>query len=126
MPYKDKAQQAEYQRNWMQKRRREFFAGKTCKQCGSTEDLELDHVDRKSKESHAIWSWSKARREAELAKCQVLCQDCHKKKTREDQKVIHPCGTMNSYCSGCRCNECKAGWATYMRNWRTCLSSSTG
>ena len=27
--------------------------------------------------SHRIWSWTDARREAELAKCRALCYDCH-------------------------------------------------
>jgi hypothetical protein len=70
-----------YQRKWMADRRAEFFAGKACVFCGSTEQLELDHVDRDKKTHHRIWSWSKERREAEVAKCRVLCHECHLKRT---------------------------------------------
>ena len=31
--------------------------------------------------THSIWSWSSLRRNAELAKCQVLCRPCHDKKS---------------------------------------------
>jgi hypothetical protein len=39
--------------------------------------MELDHVDPSQKVDHRIWSWSKARMDVEVAKCQVLCYDCH-------------------------------------------------
>lgn len=81
MPYKDKVKQREYQRKWKAKRRAEFFEGKCCEECGGAENLELHHEDRSKKESHKIWSWSKERREAELAKCVVLCRDCHWQET---------------------------------------------
>lgn len=81
MPYADKEKQREYQRQWMANRRAEFFTGKACVQCDSTDRLELDHIDRQVKVSHNIWSWSRERREAEIAKCQVLCHDCHREKT---------------------------------------------
>lgn len=71
----------EYDREWVRKRRATFFAGKCCVKCGSTESLELDHIDPAEKVSHAIWSWREERRLAEAAKCQVLCYKCHKKKT---------------------------------------------
>lgn len=84
VPYKDPETRRQYQRKWCARNRAEFFAGKTCVRCGSDQDLELDHIDRKQKIDHVIWSWSKVRREAELAKCQVLCGPCHKQKTRAD------------------------------------------
>jgi len=80
MPYKDKEKQKEYQREWMAKRRAIFFKDKTCAKCGSVNQLELDHIDSSTKISHRIWSWSQERRDKELKKCQVLCQDCHIKK----------------------------------------------
>lgn len=84
MPYKDKAKQLEYQRKWMAARRAEYFDGKSCVTCGSTESLELDHIDPTTKVHHAIWSWRAERREAELAKCQPLCRDCHISKSRKE------------------------------------------
>ncbi len=84
MPYKDPEYQRTWQREWMARRRAEWFAGKACAHCGSIEDLQLDHIDAKDKVAHSVWSWSQVRREAELAKCQVLCEPCHKAKTKEN------------------------------------------
>jgi len=82
MPYKNKEQQREYQRNWIAARKSKWFAENgPCKNCESWEDLELDHIDPSNKTTHNIWSWSKVRFETEVAKCQVLCKDCHKEKT---------------------------------------------
>lgn len=58
-----------------------------CQHCGSSERLEVDHIERESKTHHRIWSWSLARREVELAKCQVLCHICHKMKTAAENGV---------------------------------------
>lgn len=81
MPYKDKARQRDYSRQWIAKRRATWFENKSCVQCGSTERLELDHVDPSTKVDHCIWSWSEERRNFEIAKCQVLCYDCHRRKS---------------------------------------------
>lgn len=75
----------EYQREWYQARRQAWFAENgPCKRCGSWENLELDHIDPSTKSHHRIWSWAKDRREAELAKCQVLCRKCHVRKSIEN------------------------------------------
>ena len=78
MPYKDPEKQREYQRQWMADRRAEWFSGKSCVDCGSTEALELDHVDPSIKIDHKVWSWSLERREAELAKCEARCHRKYK------------------------------------------------
>jgi|ERR1019366_1002963 5-methylcytosine-specific restriction endonuclease McrA len=78
------AAQREYQRAWMADRRRAWLDGKVCAACGSPDDLEVDHVDPETKVAHAVWSWSSERREAELAKCQVLCEACHQVKTTRE------------------------------------------
>jgi 5-methylcytosine-specific restriction endonuclease McrA len=72
-------------REWLARRRAAWFDGKSCDLCGSTDRLELDHVDPTQKVSHHIWSWAKARREAELAKCRPLCHDCHKVKSATEK-----------------------------------------
>ena len=72
-----------YWQRWYADRRAAWFAGRTCVRCGSDTDLELDHVDSSTKVSSTVWGWSQDRRDAELAKCQVLCRPCHLLKTVE-------------------------------------------
>jgi excisionase family DNA binding protein len=55
-----------------------------CAVCGSTERLEVDHIDPATKTVGSFWEWPDVRREAELSKCQVLCYVCHKAKTRRE------------------------------------------
>jgi 5-methylcytosine-specific restriction endonuclease McrA len=78
----------EYQRKWMANRRKEYFKDKKCVKCGSTEYLELDHINPETKETHAIWSWSEERRTKELKKCQVLCEKCHLEKSSKECRVL--------------------------------------
>jgi 5-methylcytosine-specific restriction endonuclease McrA len=111
MPYKDKTKQLEYQRKWMEIRRATFFTNKQCVKCGSTNLLELDHVDPSEKEDHRIWSWSEDRQKQELLKCQVLCSTCHMEKTNIENRaaftkeITH--GTISGYQNkGCRCSIC--------------------
>lgn len=76
-----------YDREWMRKRREDWFsANGPCVDCGSWERLEIDHVDRSTKVSHRIWSWSEKRRLEELAKCAVRCHTCHRKKTNPEMR----------------------------------------
>ena len=94
----------DYQRKWIANRRAKFFKDKVCK-CGSTESLQIDHVDPKTKVSHRVWSWSKERFDEEIKKCQILCHECHKEKTRLWNLSRRKHGrTWYSY--GCRCEIC--------------------
>ena len=62
----------------MRNRRKEWFdLHGPCEACGSWIGLEVHHVNPETKVSHRVWSWSKKRRDAELAKCVVLCFTCH-------------------------------------------------
>lgn len=74
-----------YQRERSAARRAAWVdANGPCVQCGSTENLEVDHIDPAEKEAAvgALWARSAEVRAAELAKCQVLCRSCHREKTR--------------------------------------------
>jgi hypothetical protein len=75
----------EYQRNYQIKRyhaRRaeslEMLGGK-CVECGSTDELEIDHIDPATKklEVSRLWGVSRERWLAEIAKCQILCKPHH-------------------------------------------------
>lgn len=99
MPYKDKAKLRAAQLAWLMKRRNNWFAENgPCVKCQSWDNLQLDHIDPKTKISHKIWSWSDERRLAELAKCQVLCKLCHKAKSDKEISKIGPSGT--AWCVG--------------------------
>lgn len=87
MPYADKTKQRSYQAEWMRNRRSEWFEGKVCAHCGAKDHLELDHINPDDKVTHRIWSWTKEKREIELAKCQPLCSSCHKVKSSAARKV---------------------------------------
>lgn len=81
MPMATREAQREYQRKWMAERRAAWFRSRRCVDCGTDEDLELDHADPTQKTSHRVWSWSKERREAELSKCVARCESCHARKS---------------------------------------------
>ncbi len=109
MPYKDSRRQSEYQRTWLRRRRREWLDDHgPCVRCGSTENLEVDHISRRSKIAHRVWSWSKRRRDRELSKCQVLCKPCHLEKSRAELSKPLRHGTLHGYNHrGCRCDACR-------------------
>jgi hypothetical protein len=109
MAYATREIQREYQRQWCAKKRADYMAGKSCVVCGSTTNLEVDHIDPQQKVTHRIWSWSAERRAAELAKCQILCTVHHKEKTRA-QRPVPEHGTVSRYSSKahkCRCDLCR-------------------
>jgi len=64
----------------------EMLGGK-CKSCGTTKNLQFDHIDPTTK------SFSIAKRYRckdvfeEIKKCQLLCYECHLKKTSEEWQV---------------------------------------
>lgn len=91
MAYSNPDRQRRYVRYWIKLRRTQWFAAHgPCKQCGSSEKLELDHIDPSRKRNHNIWSWSDKRRTEELAKCQVLCRLCHRAKTNAQLRASPP------------------------------------
>jgi len=119
MAYIDPDAQREYQRHWRDRRRQEWLASHgSCAKCGSRENLQIDHKEPKLKISHRIWSWSKERLEAELAKCQILCQKCHIEKSVEEKRKPTEHGTHKAYANGCRCSDCRQAQRDYMQIWR--------
>jgi 5-methylcytosine-specific restriction endonuclease McrA len=75
----------EYARLWQSRRRDEWLIGKYCVWCGTTENLEVDHIDPTTKliRITSVWGMSplNPRRIAELEKCQVLCEHHHEIKS---------------------------------------------
>jgi len=61
----------------------EHLGGK-CIGCGVTEDLQFDHINRADKlyTIGKIIDWDLSRILPEVEKCQLLCKECHRIKTR--------------------------------------------
>src|SRR6266404_5080434 len=98
----------EYQRQRCHERlalARERLGGR-CVRCGSTENLDFDHIvpGSKIRKISESTNWSLVRFLAEVDKCQLLCRSCHRKKTgetREDGSVEHGGGKTGK--RNCRC-----------------------
>lgn len=117
--------------------------GGACAGCGATEDLEFDHVDPATKTFNVskLWGVAAAVRQAELDKCQLLCQPCHKEKSDREQATRQH-GTPAMYRRGkCRCTACVVANSEYMKRFeqrprrtcsicgrrsRTCVESGNG
>ncbi len=124
MPYSTREAQIEYQRNWMRQRRAKWLAENgPCVRCGIADRLEVHHRDPAEKVTHSVWSWSEARRLAELAKCEVLCYNCHKVESslqRAQQVAANEHGTLARYKTNkCRCTACCEANAAYELNRRS-------
>ena len=85
----------EYMRDYMLKRyhrrRADSIAqlGGKCVECGTTENLEFDHIDSNTKTrqvARILASGSKKLVAEELAKCQLLCKEHHSIKTVANQE----------------------------------------
>lgn len=71
-----------------QRKRKEALKqlGGKCAKCGSKKRLEFDHIKRSTKTATVttILCGRDSKLQAELAKCQLLCHDCHARKTARD------------------------------------------
>lgn len=123
------------QRELRKIRRDEWIASKggVCAFCGSSNELQVDHIDPSTKKynPYELWHRGEEFRNAELSKCQVLCYPCHKEKTKAEiakkfpkkeksikrEPVSH--GTYGFYVyHKCRCAECKVAASSYWRELR--------
>lgn len=95
MPLKDPDRRREYQRKWVEIRRREYVEkfGGCCQKCGCSVDLEFHHMFPFLKVTHRIFSYSRKKIEEELKYCQLLCRKpCHKLAQREVMGPRNFCG----------------------------------
>lgn len=90
MPYKNRSDINAMVSRIKARNRREAIAmlGGKCQHvdCDETENLHFDHIRREDKISHRIWVWSRTRRLAEIAKCQLLCIYHHVEKTSAENR----------------------------------------
>ena len=97
-----------YVRENRERRRAEALSDKACADCGKSEPevrLQGHHRDPTTKGSNMaqMWNASPERMLEELAKCDILCEQCHK------ARHAAPHGTRARYKSElwrCRCDEC--------------------
>lgn len=68
------------------RKRQEYITklGGKCAICGSTVDLQFDHIDPQHKELAVSACLTSLKVEKELSKCQLLCKNCHKQKTHDN------------------------------------------
>lgn len=95
--------------------------GGVCVECGATEELEIDHIDpaTKTMSISKMWSVSKARYEAELELCQLLCKPHHIEKTSRENSVEHGGGVSGK--KNCPCEPCRAKNREYHQKRRAAL-----
>ena len=83
----NKKRRIELNKRWKDKRKQEFYDFKSslfCAHCGENEPVCLDfhHEDDGKKEvniANVIACWSEEKIKKEIAKCIVLCSNCHRK-----------------------------------------------
>lgn len=104
-----------------QQRRQKFIdlLGGKCKRCGSKENLQFDHINKKDKTidiAHSIDTKEDILLN-ELKKCQLLCPKCHLEKTKENWDWFVPKprhGTVWYYKKyRCRCDDCRKAMSEY-------------
>lgn len=84
MPYSDKEKNKEYQRQWKRDHKnwyRDYKATLSCSKCGFSHPAVIQFHHPREKEfniSRAVNSkTSRERIMAEIAKCEILCANCH-------------------------------------------------
>jgi len=113
-----KDERKKYQKEYRLKKKIYWMSllGNKCSNCGSIKNLEFDHIDRKTKNFSISMMYDKKEIDVieELKKCQLLCNNCHKEKTKKewDTGIIKawrklPDHSMYGYSKGCRCDICK-------------------
>ena len=121
---------ADYMRRRYHDRRARVVAhlGSCCTVCGTTEDLEIDHVDPASKtyDTERMLILSERKMWEEVAKCQLLCGKHHGEKTMREKghrppgEYGHGTHAMYRYC---KCDECRAFMSAYNKERREIRAS---
>ena len=124
---RDKERYNDYHREYQLRKYHKFkeeilnILGNKCIICGSTENLEIDHINREEKSFSLSKSWPNRKNlNEELQKCQLLCKIHHQEKTLTDlnqvsAKTTH--GTLSSY-RYCKCDLCRKAKSDHNRNYK--------
>ena len=95
------------------------FLGRECISCGSTDLIEFDHIDPSTKKFSIMSKWNSPMEVLipEIRKCQPLCHNCHKEKSKGPRSVDHGEGASGK--KNCKCSPCKDRKNEYMRAWKS-------
>lgn len=114
----------EYMRNRYHQKRQNMIdeLGGKCVVCGDVNNLHIDHIDSSKKTFRAsdIHSINDKKLNEEKKNFQLLCEKCHKEKTKRDwdfgvPKPTHgKIWTFRKY--KCRCPECVEAYRQYLMN----------
>jgi len=122
---------ADYMRAYMANRyhqkRQEIInrLGGRCSRCGTSEGkFHLDHKDKAKKTMRAsdMHSVNDQKFENEIKNLQILCEDCHREKTKEAWDYSTPKPSHGTYWLyrkyRCRCPACVRAYQAKQKEWR--------
>jgi len=122
---------AEYMREYMKNRyhskRKEIVdrLGGKCSRCGTLDGpFHLDHIDKRKKKMRAsdLHSVNDQKFEEEVKNLQLLCQNCHREKTKEAWDYSTPKPRHGTYWMykkyKCRCPRCVKAYTAKQKEWR--------
>lgn len=101
------------------------LVGTTCKVCGASENLQIDHIDPASKSFNIAKFWGRKWEFLlpELLKCQTLCKDHHLEKSISNKELGGGQNRLTDADHGsvwgytgprkCRCELCKSAKREY-------------
>lgn len=123
----------EYIREYRKKRKLEALTllGGCCINCGTTSNLEFDHIDPLTK-INIISNMYTAKYElfiAEVHKCQLLCHDCHIEKSNNNgdyllHRIKWQHGKSGYNNQKCRCKICKDAYKEFCKErWQKILAN---
>src|SRR5687767_13736751 len=93
--------------------------GGKCMTCGATDELELDHVNRETKQhdiSKLLAGASEKIYLEEARLCQLLCREHHKQKSIKESSVEHGGGITGK--KNCLCDLWRPLKNAYSKQWK--------
>lgn len=122
---------AEYMREYMKNRyhskRKAIYdhLGGKCSRCGDKKGpFHLDHKDKRKKTMRAsdLHSVNDQKFKDEIKNLQLLCEKCHRDKTKESWDYSTPKPRHGTYWMyrkhGCRCKKCTKAYKEKQKEWR--------
>jgi 5-methylcytosine-specific restriction endonuclease McrA len=117
----------EYMKNRYHSKRNSVIdrLGGKCSRCGTTKGpWHLDHKNKKKKTMRAsdLHSVNDKKFEQEIKNLQLLCEKCHREKTKESWDYSTPKPRHGTYWMyrkhGCRCPRCVKAYKEKQKEWR--------